>query len=135
MRPRIKAELALLREVYGDVELREAGGEDWFKLPPYLLPEGWLIDGERKTAVPIVFLIKADYPSNSPYGFLTPAGLTCKGAMPGNTGGAPAGVPFDGDWMLFSWHCEDWQASGEPSQGSNLLTWCRSFKERLDEGA
>ncbi len=135
MRPRIQAELALLREAYGDVGHEEAGGEDWFRLPTYSLPEGWSVNGERRTAVPIVFLIKADYPSNPAYGFLTPAGLTFKGETPQNTADAPGPVPFEGDWMLFSWYCKDWQESSEARQGSNLLSWCRSFATRLSEGA
>ena len=135
MRPRIQDELGLLREVFSDVEHEPAGGEDWFRLPTYSLPEGWSVNGEPRNAVPIVFPIKADYPTNPPYGFLTPAGLTFKGERPQNTGAAPETVPFEGDWMLFSWYCKEWQESGEARQGSNLLIWCRSFAKRFSEGA
>lgn len=134
MRARMTAELALLREVYGDVEHVEEGGEDWFKIPPCPVPEGWLVGGAPCAAIPVVFLIKADYPGATPYGFMTPAGMSFKGRVPERTGGPPKKVPFAGEWMHFSWQCEDWQASNDPKKGSNLLTWVRSFFERLRQG-
>ena len=88
MRARMKVEFARLREVYGEVEHAEAGGEDWFKIPSYLLPEGWMVSDQSSATVPIVFLVKADYPGGSPYGFLTPVGLNFQGAAPNNTGEA-----------------------------------------------
>ena len=135
MRARMKVEFARLREVYGEVEHAEAGGEDWFKIPSYPLPEGWMVSDQSSATVPIVFLVKADYPGGSPYGFLTPVGLNFQGAAPNNTGEAPGPVPFEGDWIFFSWHCEDWPGCNELRQGPDLVSWCRSFKRRLSEGA
>lgn len=134
MRKRMIDELALVREAYSEVEHVEADGQDWFKLPSYPVPEGWLVAGERVAAVPVVFLIKADYPGATPYGFLTPGGMTFKGRVPNRTGAPPKEVPFPGEWMHFSWQCEDWQACNDPKRGSNLLTWIRSFAERLRQG-
>jgi len=135
MRARIAAEYALLREGYGAVEHAEAEGWDWFRLPPYPLPEGWLAGGAPCAAAPVVFPVKPEYPGATPYGFLMPAGMTFRGAAPNNTGAPPKTVPFPGDWMHFSWQCEEWQACNDPKMGANLLTWVRSFAERLSQGA
>lgn len=134
MRPLIKAELARLREVYGEVEHMEVGGEDWFKIVRYPLPDGCWINGEEEASAPFAFVIKADYPGGTPYGFLTPSGLSFSGTAPNNTGAAPESVPFEGEWMLFSWHCEDWPARVEGEQGPDLVRWSRSFWKRLSEG-
>ena len=135
MRARMVVELERLREVYGEVEHAEAGGEDWFKILSYPLPESWLVGGDRRRAVSIVFSIKADYPGASPYGFLAPAGLNFEGAPPENTGDPPGTVPFEGDWVFFSWHCEDWPAGDESDLNPNLVSWSPSFANRLREGA
>jgi hypothetical protein len=134
MRARIEAELALLRGVYGDVEHKEEGGEDWFRVPSYATPEGWLLNAVRAAVVPVAFLIKGDYPGAAPYGFLMPAGLTFNGAAPQNTAGPPKQVPFAGSWLHFSWTAEDWRPASEAGKGSNLVSWCRSFAGRLREG-
>lgn len=98
------AELERLREVYGTVDYAKSGGEDWFKIASYPLSDGWSVGCDRSAAVSIGFSIKADYPGGSPYGFLAPAGLNFEGASPENTGDPPGSVPFEGDWMFFSWH-------------------------------
>ena len=134
MRPLISAELARLREVYGEVEHMEVNGEDWFRIVRYPLPAGWLFDDEPRTIAPIAFLIKSDFPGGMPYGFLTQAGLSFNGAAPKNTGAAPDNVPFEGNWMLFSWDCEDWPAPNEGAQAHRLLRWAGSFQKRLSEG-
>jgi hypothetical protein len=135
MRARIQGELDLLRAVYGAVEHAEAGGEDWFRIP-YGIPNGWLLNGTAVTEIPVAFLIKGDYPGGAPYGFLTPAGLTFRGAPPQSTGARPKPVPFPGDWLHFSWQPESgWQPSDDPPKGSNLVSWARSFAARLREGA
>jgi hypothetical protein len=135
MRARIEQELALLRQQYGEVEHAEVAGEDWFKLSRYRMPEGWQIGDSVTTEIPIAFLIKADYPGSPPYGFLAPAGLNFKGTTPGSTGGPPKPPPFEGNWLHFSWSVENWAATSDVTKGSNLMAWCRSFGERLKEGA
>jgi hypothetical protein len=135
MRPRIEQELELLRGVYGEVLHAEEGGEDWFYLPRYTVPQGWRIGAQVVTEIQIVFLVKADYPGAAPYGFLVPRGTNFDGATANNTGDPPKPVPFPGEWIHFSWTVENWMASNDVQKGSNLLAWCRSFAERLREGA
>ena len=136
MRARIEDELRLLCGAYEAVEHAEAGGEDWFRIPSYGIPDGWLLNGAPVSEIPVAFLIKPDYPGGAPYGFLTPAGLTFRGAPPQSTGAPPKPVPFPGEWVHFSWQPESgWQPSGDPAKGSNLVSWARSFAVRLRQGA
>ena len=135
MRPRIAQELTLLRSAYGEVDHVEQGGEDWFRLLHYSVPAGWKVAGQAIDEAPVAFLIKADYPSAAPYGFLMPSGIMFDEQTPGSTGNPPSPVPFGGEWTHFSWSVEDWSARGDPTQGSNLVAWCRSFRVRLLEGA
>ena len=135
MRPRIAQELDLLRRVYGDVQHIEEAGEDWFCLPGYPVPKGWQIDGHAVRSARVALLVKADYPSAAPYGFLMPAGITFEGSPPGSTGAPPKEVPFPGEWLHFSWAAEKWEAGSDACEGSNLVEWCGSFSVRLKEGA
>jgi hypothetical protein len=135
MRPRIEQELSLMREHYGDVAHAEAAGDDWFRLPRYLLGEGWRIGEAPVTEIPIVFFVTGAHPGAVPYGFLAPAGLNFKGTAPGSTGAPPKTPPFDGAWMHFSWSVENWAATSDIRKGSNLLAWARSFAHRFKEGA
>lgn len=134
MRPRIKEELALLRQAYGAIEHIAEAGEDWFYIPRYTIPAGWQIDGMPVGRLPITFLIKANYPA-PPYGFLTPKGITFNNSAPGKTGNPPKQVPFPGDWLHFSWSPENWNPTSDVHEGSNLVVWCHSFYERFKEGA
>lgn len=135
MRPRIEQEMALLRQVYGEVGHVDEAGEDWFHLPHYPMPPGWHLGDKAVEDQPLAFLIKADYPGAAPYGFLTPKALNFNGTAPNETGDPPKPVPFPGEWVHFSWTVENWAAAGEVTKGSNLLAWCRSFAVRLREGA
>lgn len=135
MRPRIERELALLHQVYGAVDHLEEAGEDWFRLPRYVVPPGWQLGGKNIDHLPVAFLIKADYPGAAPYGFLLPRGVSFGSAAPKNTGDPPKPVPFPGEWLHFSWSVENWAATDDVNKGSNLVAWCRSFAVRLKEGA
>jgi hypothetical protein len=134
MRPRIEQELALLRSFYPDIEHKEHGGEDWFRLPRYAFPAGWRIGNEPIVAAPIVFKIVASYPTGEPYGFAAPTGINFNGTPPQNTGSAVS-PPFKGSWQHFSWAPDGWAPSGDPRKEPNLLSWVRSFAQRLKEGA
>ena len=135
MRPRIEQELALLRRLYPGVEYAEYNGEDWFKLPSYTYPPGWQVGDAPIEVGPMTFRLAATYPAAQPYGFMAPAGITFKGTLPGNSTAAPPG-PFPGAWLLFSWAPDgNWQPANEADAGSNLLSWVRSFAQRLKEGA
>jgi hypothetical protein len=135
MRPRIEQEFALLREHYSDVEHQEHGGEDWFRLPTYPFPVGWQLASAPVTSAPVVFRLGIAYPSGEPYGFYTPAGINFSGSAPTNPGSG-ANPPFTGSWQHFSWAPDgSWAPTADVRRGSNLLTWARSFGQRLREGA
>ncbi|RWI62447.1 MAG: hypothetical protein EOR30_33650 [Mesorhizobium sp.] len=135
MRARITDELALLRRHFGDLEHAEARGEDWFRIPRFVLPDGWRIGKQPVSELPVCFLVKGNYPGDAPYGFLAPAGLNFNGAAPNSTGGPPSAPPFAGEWLHFSWSVENWAATADVGRGSNLLAWVRSFMVRFREGA
>ncbi len=135
MRPRIAQELELLRRYYAGVAHAESAGEDWFHIPAFPVPSGWQVSGADLTEAPLAFLIKADYPAAAPYGFMLPAGITYGNTQPQNTGLPPSAVPFGGSWLHFSWQIENWAATDDVNRGSNLIAWCRTFVERLKEGA
>jgi hypothetical protein len=134
MRARLQHELEHLRERYPKVEHKDHGGEDWFRLPRYRLPDGWRLNGKPVSEVSIVFKIGAAYPSGEAYSFAAPAGLDYKGTTPVNTSSA-AGCPFEGSWLQFSWAPEGWAPASDVRKGSNLLAWVRSFAQRFEQGA
>jgi hypothetical protein len=134
MRARISRELELLKDTWPDVEHVEVSGEDWFRLPRYPLPSGWLLDGQPITTAPILFVATAAYPGSDPYAFWAPKGLTYNGDEPTNVTEAK-NAAFDGDWLQFSWQPDgDWQATEPAEKGSNLRVWAESFHKRLKEG-
>ncbi len=135
MRPRIEQELALLRECYPDIQHIEQDGEDWFLIPRFAFPDGWFRGQEAFELAALVFQIKADFPGTTPYGFLIPADLNFRGALPNNACDPPKSPPFAGSWRHLSWSVDEWSANADPRKGSNLLAWCRSFSHRLQEGA
>lgn len=134
MRQRIKEELDLLRQYYGEVEHKEHGGEDWFRLPRYQFPSGWRIGDAPICEAPLIFKVVAAYPAAEPYSFFAPAGINFNGASPKNVG-ALVDTPFGGPWQQFSWAPDrTWGPTDDAHKGSNLLTWVRSFAQRLREG-
>ena len=134
MRPRIREELAYLREHYDDVVHAEKDGEDWFLLPSYPIPPGWRVDAVSVTHLPTAFQVKPGYPGVAPYGFLVPRRTSCSDSAPDNSGDPPSEPPFPGDWLHLSWTVEDWSPAAEVRGGSNLVAWCRSFRVRFLEG-
>jgi len=134
MSPRIEKELGLLRRHYPDVEHNEVGGEDWFRLPSYPFPLGWLLNNAAISKAPVVFKVTAAHPGAEPYAFLTPAGVTFNGTAPNNAGAA-ACPAFPGAWLQFSWSPDGtWTPTADIEKGSNLYVWVRSFAKRLAEG-
>ncbi len=134
MRALIEVELKKLREKYDKVEHVETNGQDWFKIDAYPLPQGWLINGDHRESIPVVFSVNADYPKRSPYGFLGPSTLSFDGGTPENTTQSSSVTPFDGEWLLFSWHCEDWPEQADNDAQPDLVAWARSFTNRFLEG-
>lgn len=135
MRPRIQRELELIREAWPDAEYIERPGEDWFRLPRYRFPSGWLIDDEPVESAPVLLMANASYPTGDPYAFWAPVGLTFGGTAPNNVTQVenPA---FGGQWLQFSWSPDgDWRPVEIVDRGSNLTIWAKSFFKRLKEGA
>jgi hypothetical protein len=132
--PRIQRELELLREVWPEVEHVERPGEDWFKLPRYRFPPGWLLNGQPVEAAPVLFMANASYPTGDPYAFWAPVGLTFGGTAPNNVT-ETTNPAFGGTWLQFSWTPDgDWRPTDVVERGSNLRVWAQSFSERLEEG-
>lgn len=135
MRARIEQELALLRESYLEIEHKEHDGEDWFRVPRFGVPNGWQASDQAIEHSEVCWQVKADFPGAPPYGFLIPANLAFNGNAPNNSGDPPKQPPFPGPWRHLSWAVDDWSAKADVRKGSNLLAWCRSFRDRLLEGA
>ena len=135
MRPRIAQELALLRRAHGEVEHAELNGEDWFRLPAYPFPPGWRSGETPIERAPVIFKLAATYPTAHPYAFCVPTGTNFQGTAPNNSTAAPA-APFPGSWLQLSWTPDGtWAPTEQADVGSNLLSWVRSFAQRLKEGA
>jgi hypothetical protein len=127
MRERICQELALLRRHYGnDVQYRESG--DWFLLPRYPAPAPCAPNPTQ-----ISFALRPGYPGAEPYGFFVSEDLRFNGQKFNSV--APSGMPpFPGQWIFFSWAPDGWLATADPTTGSNLWAWARTFVARLREG-
>ena len=130
---RIGLELELLRSAYGEVEYQKVGEEHWFKVSAYKLSDGWKMNGVSAQAISVAFRIVTSLTA-PPYGFLIPAGMKYCEQEPG-TAEAPPTVPFEGNWRLLSWAPEEWVPTNDIHNGSNMLAWCRSFRQRMMEGA
>lgn len=136
MRERIAAELDVLRQHYEDLDHRERGANDWFRIPRYRFPDGWELNGKAVSEAEIAFMVNASYPANPPYAFLAPEGLTSRGTRPNSASDVGAAPPFAGRWTQFSWQPDEpWAPAVAVLDGSNLLHWARSFGIRLREGA
>lgn len=135
MRSRIAEELALLRQFYQDVRHAEHGGDDWFLIPRYRSPQGWTRASASVVEIPITFFVTTAHPMSKPYAFMVPHDLRWGATVPNNAGGVSKAPPFSAQWMQLSWDVEDWKPHAEIAKGSNLLTWARSFANRLKEGA
>lgn len=134
MTSRIEAEWQLLLGRFPSASHTVHGNEDWFLIPDYPVPEGWLMDGQPTAAVQVAFSIAPQYPGKKPYGFFVPSALTHKGHTPNKSKPAKVTVPFPGEWRFISWNIEDWQPGSDPSRGPNLLSWTLGFLERFREG-
>jgi len=103
----------------------------WFLVKDFHLPDGW---SAPKTD--IAFRIQPGYPVTPPYGFYVPTGIRFNGQIPTNYQDVMAEQPpFEGQWGMFSWAPEVWQASDNIGKGYNLLNWVLSFAVRLNQGA
>jgi hypothetical protein len=134
MRDRIAKELELLRALWPTIQHTEDSGADWFQIPCYELPDGWLLNGEPVDTISVLFNASPAYPTGDPYAFWTPLGLTFRGSAPNNTTPAENGA-FGGTWLQFSWAPDgDWMPKDQVALGSNLVSWAKSFRRRFEEG-
>jgi hypothetical protein len=132
MRSRVASEIALLKAAYPRIQHQEAGGEDWFLIPSYGYPAGW-----NRRSSPVCFRALAGYPAATPYGFWVPRGARFKHEAPNNYDETASEPPFPltQGWGRFSWAPDSgWSPLDDPTRGSNLLQWARSFRRRLEEG-
>ena len=130
---RITKELELLRVAYGEVQYVKVGEEHWFEVAQYKLSDGWKLLGKSVDSIRVAFRIVTSL-SAAPYGFLIPHGMSFEDKEPG-VAEAPPTVPFAGDWRQLSWTPEEWVPTNDIHNGSNMLAWCRSFRQRMTEGA
>ena len=130
MTPRLEQELELIKKYFPDVEYREGG---WFRLPNFKFPTGiWMKDIED-----VCFQAPSGYPGQPPYGFYVKEGLKLKESNqnPSKNYTETNETPFGGMWGKFSWQVDGtWQPTADVQGGSNLISFIRSFNDRLIEG-
>ena len=127
MSGRIQAEIELLRQVWADLEYREE--DRWVLLPHYSTPETCI-----EAEVAVCFQIKPGHPGDPPYAFCVRSPVTPKGGGGFRRTSPSSDPPFAGEWIKFSWSPEGWRATADLKNGSNLLNFARSFRDRLAEG-
>ena len=94
-------------------------------------PETFEDDGQVATA----FQIPEGYPGQKPYAFCVRPRIRLRdGRTIGNCAETNE-LPFEGEWLKFSWDAPDWRAAARVAGGSNLLNWVLTFRYRLEEGA
>lgn len=128
MTDRIQLELELIRTCFPHVGYREKGR--WVRIPRYDIRAGvWDVDH-----VEVCFRIPGEYPGRSPYGFYVRPDLRIPGtgALPENYT-SPAHTPFGPRWGMFSWWFDEWAPTADPTTGSSLLNFVRSFAQRLHD--
>jgi len=123
MTERIKREVALVKSVYGEVEVD--ADLRWLVIRRWPLAAGW-----NKQHTRLLVLIPPGYPITAPDNFFTELDLAVKGdGTPGSTSGP---VQHAGQaWLQFSYHLEggEWQ----PEHGHNFLTFLAGVSRRLQE--
>jgi len=125
---RVRAELAMLRSAWPDLEYLENGG--WVRLPTYALPEKlWAL-----ATVELCFQVPENYPGQAPYAFYVRPDLKLADGRSPKDYGSPAATGFGGDWGKFSWLVDPWVPGPTPIEGSNLMNFVTSFGNRLSEG-
>ncbi|SBS77708.1 hypothetical protein MHPYR_470042 [uncultured Mycobacterium sp.] len=125
---RTEAELMLIRKQWPDLTYEPVG--QWVLITDYSLPQPW----SRRT-VSIAFQIPAGPAGNPPYGFYLDGPITCAAQPPTNFSSPAPGVPFPGNWGLFSWAPDGWPWAEEPADGANMRSFAQSFAQRFAEGA
>ena len=126
MNDRQEQELTLLKTAYPELEFREAGL--WCRIPEYpVREEVW-----GRSSVEVNFQIPEGVPGQQPYGFYTyPQLIAPAEVQSSHNYKADQSTPFGNERGLFSWSPISWQAKETAAAGDNMLTFVRSFAERL----
>lgn len=98
-------------------------------LQDHPLPAGW---SHRMTDV--LFPFPPNYPAGCPDNVCVRADLRlANGGMPGNNQGIQTHAGRQ--WLQLSWHIDaaDWRPTGDPRQGSNLVTYLIGALARFQE--
>jgi hypothetical protein len=130
MPDRIAEEMALLQSHFPKATLHET--RKWVLIPDWLLPpEVW-----SYAKVTICFQIPDNYPGQAPYGFyVSPPDIRLKNGKSIGNASPVNDPPFGGQWLKFSWQNQGWIPSADLKQGSNLLNFVNTFRDRLKEGS
>jgi 8-oxo-dGTP pyrophosphatase MutT (NUDIX family) len=128
MTERVQQELALLREVYPELEWR--ADVFWARLEQYSVPA----DLWSQDVVEIAFQIP-QHVGAQPYGFWVRPILQLKSGDQVKNYSFPVTTPFGDGWGQFSWAPAQWQPAAVIRDGTNMLHFVRSFADRLKEGA
>lgn len=127
MSSRIEDELTLLRGTWPDIEYRKDGR--WVLLPSYSMP-GTCAQPDAA----VCFQIKPGHPGDPPYAFYVRSPISPRGGGGFQRSSPSSEPPFPGEWIKFSWSPEGWRATADPRNGSNMLNFALSFRDRLQEG-
>lgn len=130
MNERVAAEVALLQSHFPKAILHNSGR--WVLIPEWKMPDIWSLP-----LVSICFQIPENYPGQKLYAFyVSPSDSTLKSGQPiQNAQPGVSDPPFGGTWLKFSWELETWQPKADPRQGSNLLNFVNTFRNRLEQGS
>lgn len=126
MTERQEQEIELLKSVYPTLTTQQEGDDVWVRLDAFDVPSGW-----SSTAVDVAFKIPSS-PGQGPYGFWVTPDLKREGPNTNYT--YPTATPWGDEWGQFSWQATEWVPHVELEKGPNMLTYVRSFRERLEEG-
>ena len=121
MTSRVEAELEILRAWYPNLQIEESGL--WVLVPDYGVdPVMW-----KRPTVEVACQIPEALPGQQPYGFYVRPNPPSNPEFPKQT-------PWGSDFGFFSWAPEVWNPTDDPSKGSNMLDFVRSFAQRFREG-
>ena len=127
MTPRLEAELNLVRQKYGNIEVPQGG--EWFIVKQWTLPPGW-----HKPSIRVLVLLPPGYPPSPPDNFYTDNDVRlANGGPPASTSANQ--VKAGQQWLQFSYHVDPamWRPHADVRRGHNLLTYLDGVGGRLIE--
>lgn len=123
---RIGQETDLLRQVVSNLEVSEDG--NWILIPGYQLPSGW-----EPAQADIAIFFRPGYEQCGLYGIYVRAEPKFQSQSPNNCATA-SDVPFSGEWTVFSWELDGWNAQADLHKGTNVVNWYYGIAERFKAG-